>query len=89
MKKRRVTLTLDADILEVLEQLDAPSVSAAANASLRRAVESELHRRAALEWLDQLDHAHGTATTAQQKANKDFLDTIGFDEPSAPSAAAA
>ena len=87
MTKRRITLTLDNDLVEALERQDSPSVSAAANSAIRRGIEDELHRQAALAWLDDLDAAYGAATSAERKANSDFLDSIGFGESSSVRAA--
>ena len=78
MSKRRVTLMLDEDLIEALGQQRARSLSAAANASIRRAIESDNHRKAARKWLDELDEKHGRATTEEQAENEAFLDEIGF-----------
>lgn len=76
MKKRRVTLNLDADLVEALESLEGRSLSAVANKALREAVESAAHRVALLEWLDELDEKHGKATPEEQAANEVFLDEV-------------
>jgi uncharacterized protein (DUF4415 family) len=78
MSKRRVTLTLDEDLIEALQQQHARSLSAAANASLRQAIESDNHRKAASKWLAELDAKHGKATPQEQAENEAFLDAIGF-----------
>lgn len=72
MKKRRVTLNLDEDVVEALESLGASSLSAAANAALREAVKVEAHRAALQRWLDELDAKYG-APTAEQVAVADAL----------------
>ncbi len=74
MKKRRVTLNLDEDIVEALKQMDSPSVSAAANAALRESVDVELHRRALREWLDELYEEHGSPSPADYAAADAVLD---------------
>jgi uncharacterized protein (DUF4415 family) len=78
MSKRRVTLTLDQDVIEALQQQHARSLSAAANASLRQAIESDNHRKAARQWLAELDAKFGSATPDEQAENEAFLDEIGF-----------
>lgn len=80
MTKRRVTWTIDADLLEALEHQGASSVSAAANSAIRRGIEDELHRQAALAWLDELDAIHGAPTPAEQQEASNYLDSIGFGE---------
>ncbi|MGQ0624930.1 MAG: hypothetical protein ACT4PP_09845 [Sporichthyaceae bacterium] len=81
MKKRRVTLSLDADLVEALESLEGRSMSAVANNALRSAVESAAHRAALIEWLDELDAKHGKATPEEQAEVEAFLDeAFGPDE---------
>jgi hypothetical protein len=89
MSKRRVTLTLDDDLIQALQQLHAPSLSAAANASLRQAIESDNHRKAAGRWLDELDARYDTATPEEQAENEAFLDEIGFGKSRDDAAGAA
>ena len=65
MKKRRVTLKLDEDVIEALESVEGSSVSAAANDALRRAIVGSARRTALARWLDELDAEHGAAATAE------------------------
>lgn len=74
MKKRRVTLNLDEDIVEALKGMGAPSISAAANVALREAVEGELHRRALSAWLDEMNDEHGPPSAADYVAARAVLD---------------
>jgi hypothetical protein len=74
MKKRRVTLSLDEDVIEALESLGGRSVSAVANEALRNAVAVEAHRRALLRWLDQLDLDFGAPSPADLAAADEILD---------------
>ena len=89
MSKRRITLTLDEDLLEALTHTGRRSLSAAVNASLRRAIDSENHRKAALAWLGELDAKYGSASPAEQAENEAFLDEIGFGGSSVDPAGAA
>lgn len=89
MSKRRVTLTLDEDIIEAFQQHDARSLSAAVNEALREAIESENHRKAALKWLDDLNAEYGKATPEEQAENEAWLDEIGFGNSSDDAAGAA
>lgn len=72
MNKRRITLNLDEDIVEALQAMGERSVSAAANAALREAVEMEGHHRALAEWLDELNALYG-APTPEELARADTL----------------
>lgn len=76
MKKRRITLSLDEDVVEALESLEGRSLSAVANQALREAVEVAAHRRALLEWLDELDEKHGRATPEEQAEVQAFIDEV-------------
>jgi post-segregation antitoxin (ccd killing protein) len=89
MSKRRVTLTLDEDLIEALQQRSARSLSAAANASLRQAIESDNHRKAALAWLAELNAKYGEATPEEQAENEAFLTEIGFGNSGSNAAGAA
>jgi hypothetical protein len=72
VSKRRVTLNLDADVIDALEALPGRSLSAVANAALREAVERQAHRAAMLRWLDELDAKYG-APSAQELAAAEAL----------------
>ncbi|MGH3094981.1 MAG: hypothetical protein ACRDMV_03145 [Streptosporangiales bacterium] len=76
MKKRRVTLNLDEDVVEALESLEARSLSAAANAALREAIELDAHRAAMLRWLDELDAKYGAPTDGELAAADAMLDAF-------------
>jgi len=76
MKKRRVTLNLDEDVVEALEAMEGKSMSAVANKALREAVESAAHRAALLEWLDELDERYGKATPEEQAEVAAFFDEV-------------
>jgi len=68
MKKRRVTLNLDEDVVQALEALGGRSLSASANDALRRAVAIEAHRAALGRWLDELDVTYGSASSEETAA---------------------
>jgi hypothetical protein len=89
MTKRRVTLTLDEDLIEAFEQRSARSLSAAVNESLRQSIESDNHRKAALTWLAELDAKYGKATPEEQAENEAWLDEIGFGKHTDDAAGAA
>ena len=90
MKKRRVTLSLDDDVVQALEALGARSLSAAANDALRGAVAAEAHRAALVRWLDEVDAAHGGVTPAEAEGVEALLDAFdsGAGEMGADSGAA-
>lgn len=89
MSKRRVTLTLDEDLVEAFQQREGRSLSAVVNAALREAMESENHRKAALRWLDELNAKYGKATPEEQAENEAWLDEIRFGDDSDKAAGAA
>jgi Arc/MetJ-type ribon-helix-helix transcriptional regulator len=89
MSKRRVTLTLDEDLVEAFQQREGRSLSAVVNAALREAIESENHRKAALKWLDELNARYGKATPEEQAENEAWLDEIGFGKSTDDAAGAA
>ncbi|MGH9063249.1 MAG: hypothetical protein ACRD0L_04620 [Acidimicrobiales bacterium] len=72
MKKRRVTMNLDEDVVQALESLGGRSLSATANDALRQSVATQAHRVALARWLDDLDAAHGEATPEEAEA----IDTL-------------
>jgi len=65
VKKRRITLNLDEDVVSTLEAIGGRSVSATANVALRDALASAAHRLALLSWLD--DWTRSTAHRAQRR----------------------
>lgn len=87
MKKRRITLNLDEDVVEALEALGGRSLSATANAALREAVELEAHRAALLRWLDELDTKYGAPTAEELAAADALLDAVERGEDVETSAA--
>jgi len=72
MTKRRVTLSLDQDVVEVLEAVSGRSMSAVANEALRDALAAEAHRVALREWLDELDEKYGAPSVEQFAAADAF-----------------
>lgn len=71
-----MTLNIDEDVLEALESLDAPSISAAANSALREGVAARAHRAALLRWLDELDREHGAADASGVAAAEALLEQL-------------
>jgi Arc/MetJ-type ribon-helix-helix transcriptional regulator len=76
MNKRRVTLNLDADVVEALKAVGGDSMSAVANEALREALESAAHRAALLEWMDELNEKYGAPTQEQLDEADAFLDAL-------------
>jgi hypothetical protein len=79
--KKRITLSLDDDIVEALQARGARSLSAAANEALREAVADDAHRVALLAWLDELDATHGAPAAGQLAAADALLDALERGEP--------
>jgi hypothetical protein len=76
MKKRRVTLNIDEDVLETLESVDGRSLSDTANRALRAAAAAIAHRRALTAWLDELDAVDGGPTDEDYAAADRLLDEV-------------
>jgi hypothetical protein len=76
MKKRRVTLNLDEDVVQALEAFGGRSLSATANDALRRSVAVEAHRVALGRWLDQLDATYGSASPEEAAAIDRFVEEL-------------
>jgi len=87
MKKRRVTLSLDEDVVAALEAIEARSLSAAANDALRHAISGEAHRSALLDWLEELDQSHGRPTKADLARADELIDEIDPGQSGAVGAA--
>lgn len=83
MKKRRVTLNLDADVVDALEAAGGRSLSDTANRALREATAALAHRKALLAWLDELDAAHGAPGPDELAAADRLLDDVFGPESSA------
>lgn len=79
--KKRITLSLDEDIVEALQARGGRSLSAAVNEALREAVAAEAHRAALLEWLDELDAKFGAGTPQDYAAAGALLDALERGEP--------
>lgn len=86
MKKRRVTLNLDEDVVEFLAA-KGRSMSAVANDALREALEAEAHRQALLRWLDELDERYGAPTPEGYAWADEVLDEVAGPRDSGTSAA--
>ena len=90
MTKRRLTLSLDQDVIEALEALEAVSgrsMSAVANEALRDALAAEAHRAALREWLDELDEKYGAPSPEQFAAADALLKVVQRGNADATSAA--
>jgi hypothetical protein len=76
MSKRRVTLTLDEELLAVFD--GARSLSSAVNDALAETVSRKLHQRALLEWIHELNARHGAPSPADYAVADDVLADAGF-----------
>jgi hypothetical protein len=81
LMKKRITLSLDDDIVEALQARGGRSLSAAANEALREAIADDAHRAALLAWLDELDAARGAPASEQLAAADALLDALERGEP--------
>jgi len=76
MKKRRITLNLDEDVIEALEAIGGRSLSLVANEALAEALESKAHRAAFLRWLDELDEQYGKPDAETLAAADALIDLV-------------
>lgn len=74
MTKRRITISLDDDILTALEELDGPNLSAVASELLQAGVATRAHQRAMTDWLDGLDAELGAPSAEHVAAADAVLD---------------
>jgi hypothetical protein len=81
LMKKRITLSLDDDIVEALQARGARSLSAAANEALREAIADDAHRAALIAWLDELDAARGAPAAEQLAAADALLDALERGDP--------
>lgn len=79
--KKRITLSLDEDVVEALQARGGRSLSAAANEALREAIAAEAHRAALLEWLDELDATYGAGTPEDYAAAAALIGALERGEP--------
>jgi antitoxin CcdA len=82
--KRKVSITLDADLVAALEAEHEDNLSARVNAALRADVEQRGRRRALGELLDRLAAEEGALDTAEDEAAiARFMRLLGgvADEP--------
>ena len=85
--KQRITVNLDAEVVDALKAMGGPSVSATANELLRRGVAEAEHSRALLEWVEELNTRHGRPSAQATAEAEAALDEL-LGEGSAGSAAA-
>lgn len=89
MKKRRITLNLDEDVVEALEAIGGRSLSATANDALRDAVAVEAHRRALSRWLDELNERFGPPTAEEfDRADRLIEEALGLHDGATSAGAA-
>lgn len=75
MNKRRVTLNLDADVVETLQSVGG-SMSAVANEALREALDRKAHQAALGAWLAELNEQHGAPGDNDYAQAAAFLDAL-------------
>lgn len=83
MKKRRVTLNLDEDVVAALGAAGGRSMSDVANRALRDAMRQVAHRAALGEWIAELNEHHGAPTDADYAwAEQVLAEAFAADEGS-------
>jgi hypothetical protein len=66
--KRKVSITLDADLVEAIEADDSTTLSAEVNSALRKEVARRMRNKALGEFLDRLDAERGPLDTPEDEA---------------------
>jgi len=66
--KRKVSVSLDADLIDKLEAVGIDNLSARVNAALHKELEHELHLLALREMLDELAEERGPLDTPEDEA---------------------
>ena len=66
--KRKVSVTIDADLVAAIEDDDTTTLSAEVNAALRARVTKRLRQKALGEFLDRLDAERGPLDTPEDEA---------------------
>lgn len=82
--KRKVSLTLDADIVAAIEADDSTTLSAEVNAVLRKEVARRMRNKALGEFLDRLATERGALDTPEDEAEiQRYMRALGGrpDEP--------
>lgn len=74
MTKRRITISIDEDLLDALEGLGGTNLSATASDLLRVGVATTAHHRAMADWLDELEVTFGPPSGAELAAADRLLD---------------
>lgn len=75
-KKRKVSVSLDADLIDKLEAVGIDNLSARVNAALHRELEHELHLLALRDLLDELAEERGPLDTPEDEAEIQRFMTI-------------
>jgi uncharacterized protein (DUF4415 family) len=78
--KRKVSVTLDADLVAAIEADDSTTLSAEVNAALRAAVDKRMRNRALGEFLDRLDAERGPLNTPEDEEEiRRYMIMLGGD----------
>jgi Post-segregation antitoxin CcdA len=79
MAKRKITVTIDEDLLDSIPELGTENVSSLLNKALRTELEARYRHKALGGLLDELRSAYGEPTTeARQAAQEAFEELDGF-----------
>lgn len=76
MAKRRVTVSLDEDLVEAMKSMSDRSMSEFTNTAVRDAVERKAHQAAVLEWLEEQYAQHGRPSEADYAEADALLDSL-------------
>lgn len=79
MAKRKITVTIDEDLLDSIPELGTENVSSLLNKALRTELEARARHKALGGLLDELRRTHGDPTDdARQVAREAFDELDGF-----------
>jgi post-segregation antitoxin (ccd killing protein) len=76
MAKRKVTVTVDADVLDLLRDQGAENLSAAVNEALSEHAERVARRAALRALLDRWDESFGPVSAKQRDAARQAFDEL-------------
>jgi Post-segregation antitoxin CcdA len=79
MAKRKITVTIDEDLLDSMLEMGTENVSHVLNRALRNEIEAQARHKALGGLLDELQSAYGEPTQeARQAAQEAFEELDGF-----------
>ena len=76
MAKRKITVTIDEELVAIIERVSSESLSATVNAALTTQVETLARQKALRELLDQWNSAHAAPSQRARRAAEAAFDEL-------------